>query len=56
VLKNNRLAGIFGVNSAFDPGIMWELILRAIDLGNEKLAFLRSPQQTARALMSRNWR
>ena len=56
VLKEDRLAGIFGVNSAFDPGIMWELILRAIDLGEEKLAFLRSPQQTARALMSRNWR
>jgi phenylglyoxylate dehydrogenase epsilon subunit len=56
VLKDRRLAGIFGVNAAFDPGIMWELILRAIDLGDEKLAFLRSPQQTARALMSRNWR
>ena len=56
VLKNGRLAGIFGVNSAFDPGIMWELILRGIDLGEEKLAFLRSPQDTARALMSRNWR
>jgi phenylglyoxylate dehydrogenase epsilon subunit len=56
VLRNNRLAGIFGVNSAFDPGIMWELILRATDLGDEKLAFLRSPQQTARALMSKNWR
>ena len=26
VLRQNRLAGIFGVNSAFDPGIMWELI------------------------------
>jgi len=56
VLKNDRLAGIFGVNTAFDPGIMWELILRAIDLGEDKLAFLRSPQQTARALMSKNWR
>jgi phenylglyoxylate dehydrogenase epsilon subunit len=56
VLRDNRLAGIFGVNSAFDPGIMWELILRATDLGEEKLAFLRSPQQTARALMSKNWR
>ena len=56
VLKDNRLAGIFGVNTAFDPGIMWELILRATDLGDEKLAFLRSPQQTARALMSKNWR
>jgi len=56
VLKEGRLAGIFGVNSAFDPGIMWELILRATDLGEEKPAFLRSPQQTARALMSKNWR
>jgi phenylglyoxylate dehydrogenase epsilon subunit len=56
VLKDNRLAGIFGVNSAFDPGIMWELILRATDLGEEKLAFLRAPQDTARALMSKNWR
>ena len=56
VLKDGRLAGIFGVNAAIDPGIMWELILRAIDLGDEKLAFLRSPQPTARALMSRNWR
>jgi len=56
VLRNNRLAGIFGVNSAFDPGIMWELILRAIDLGEQKLAFLRSPQDTARALMSKYWR
>jgi phenylglyoxylate dehydrogenase epsilon subunit len=56
VLKDSRLAGIFGVNAAFDPGIMWELILRGTDLGDEKLAFLRSPQQTARALMSKNWR
>jgi phenylglyoxylate dehydrogenase epsilon subunit len=56
VLKDRRLAGIFGVNAAFDPGIMWELILRAIDLGGEKLAFLRSPQDTARAMMSKNWR
>ena len=56
VLKDRRLAGIFGVNAAFDPGIMWELILRGIDLGDEKLAFLRSPQDTARALMSKNWR
>ena len=56
VLKDRRLAGIFGVNAAFDPGIMWQLILRAIDLGEDKLAFLRSPQDTARALMSKNWR
>jgi hypothetical protein len=35
---------------------MWELILRATDLGGVKQAFLDAPQQTARALMSRNWR
>ena len=56
VLKDERLAGIFGVNTAFDPGIMWELILRATDLSGMKQAFLDAPQQTARALMSRNWR
>ena len=56
VLKDRRLAGIFGVNAAFDPGIMWELILRGIDLGEEKLAFLRAPQNSARALMSKMWR
>ena len=33
VLKDNRLLGIFGINAAFDPGVMWELILRRIDLG-----------------------
>jgi len=56
VLKDGRLAGIFGINAAFDPGIMWELILRRIDLGALKQAFLASPQQTARALMSKTWR
>ena len=56
VLKDDRLAGIFGVNGAFDPGIMWELILRRVDLGAVKQAFLASPQQTARAIMSKTWR
>ena len=56
VLKDGRLAGIFGINAAFDPGIMWELMLRKIDLGPIKRAFLDSPQSTARVLMSRNWR
>ena len=56
VLKDGRLAGIFGINAAFDPGIMWELILRRLDLGAAKQAFLDLPQQTARALMSKTWR
>ena len=56
VLRDNRLAGIFGIDVAFDGGIMWELMLRGIDLGPVRQAFLDAPQQTARALMSRNWR
>ena len=56
VLKDGRLAGIFGINAAFDPGIMWELILRRVDLRAVKQAFLASPQNTARVLMSKTWR
>lgn len=56
VLKDARLAGIFGINTAFDPGVMWELILRRVDLGSVKQAFLDSPQQTARVIMSKTWR
>jgi len=56
VLKEGRLAGIFGINAAFDPGIMWELILRRVDLAGTRQAFLDSPQKTARVLMSKTWR
>lgn len=56
VMKDNRLTGIFGINVAFDPGVMWELILRRIDLGPLRGKFLAQPQQTARVLMSRTWR
>lgn len=56
VLKDDQLLGIFGINAAFDPGVMWELILRRIDLGPVRERFLRAPQETARALMSRTWR
>jgi phenylglyoxylate dehydrogenase epsilon subunit len=56
VLRDDRLAGIFGINVAFDPGVMWELILRRVDLGAVKQTFFASPQQTARAIMSKSWR
>ncbi|GAB4172073.1 MAG: FAD-dependent oxidoreductase [Rhodocyclaceae bacterium] len=55
-LSGGRLAGIFGINAGFDPGIMWELILRGIDLGGAKARFLDDPQAAARALMSKHWR
>ena len=56
VMQGNRLTGIFGINVAFDPGVMWELILRRIDLGPVREAFIAEPQKTARGIMSRTWR
>ena len=56
VLRDGRLQGIFGVNVPFDPGIMWELILRRTDVSAVKSRFLESPRETARVLMSRIWR
>ena len=56
VLKDDRLLGIFGINAPFDPGVMWELILRRIDLAPARERFLRAPQDAARVLMSRTWR
>jgi phenylglyoxylate dehydrogenase epsilon subunit len=56
VMRDNRLTGIFGINLPFDPGVMWEIILRRIDLLPVRAAFISDPQKTARTIMSRTWR
>jgi phenylglyoxylate dehydrogenase epsilon subunit len=56
VMQDNRLTGIFGIDVPFDPGVMWALILRRIDLGPLREAFIAEPQKTARIIMSRTWR
>lgn len=56
VLRDGRLQGVFGVDVLFDPGIMWELILRRVDVGARAQALLENPQDAARALMSGLWR
>lgn len=56
MLKDGRLTGIFGINAAFDPGVMWQLILRRIDLSAVLGQFLAEPQRVSRVLMSRTWR
>ncbi len=56
LLKDDRLWGIAGINSAFDAGIMWQLILRRVDLAPVKEAFLANPRDVGRALMSKLWR
>lgn len=56
VLKEDRLLGIAGINVELDPGIMWQLILRRVDLASVKKEFLARPTETGRALMSTLWR
>ena len=56
IFKDNRLQGISGINAALDPGIMWQLILRRIDLGEVKKEFVAQPLETGRRLMSGTWR
>jgi phenylglyoxylate dehydrogenase epsilon subunit len=52
----SRRQSALGIGVAFDPGVMWELILRRSDLAPVRERFLRSPQDAARVLMSRTWR
>lgn len=56
LLRENRLHGISSINEEMDAGIMWQLILREIDLTPVKEAFIARPLETGRALMSSNWR
>ncbi|WP_428623286.1 NADH-dependent phenylglyoxylate dehydrogenase subunit epsilon [Sedimenticola sp.] len=56
LLKDNRLQGISSINQEMDAGIMWQLILRKIDLTPVKDAFIARPLETGRALMSSSWR
>lgn len=56
VLRDDRLVGIFSIDAPFDAGVMVELVLRRIDLGPVKEAFLANPRETARMLMSQTWR
>ncbi len=56
ILKGDRLQGISAINAPLDPGIMWQLILRRIDLSAVKTEFVAQPLETGRRLMSETWR
>lgn len=56
VLKDGRLVGIATINDFVDAGIMWQLILRQVDLSAVKTEFIADPQRTGRQLMSQIWR
>jgi phenylglyoxylate dehydrogenase epsilon subunit len=51
ILDEGRLHGLFAVNTPIDPGVMWQLIRRRIDLGGERRRFLAQPREVGRLLM-----
>lgn len=55
-LKDNRLLGAVGINVSLDPGILWQLILRKVDLAPVMDRFQADPLAVGRVLMSRLWR
>jgi phenylglyoxylate dehydrogenase epsilon subunit len=55
VYQNNRLVGVSCINSSLDPGIMYQLIKRQVDLTEVKKDFSTAPRDMGRLLMSRTW-
>jgi phenylglyoxylate dehydrogenase epsilon subunit len=55
VYKGNKLVGVSCINSVLDPGIMYQLIKRQVDLTEVKKGFSSAPREVGRLLMSRIW-
>jgi phenylglyoxylate dehydrogenase epsilon subunit len=56
VFKDDRLVGAQGINSGLDPGLMHQLILRRVYLGEVKARFCANPLESGRVLMTSIWR
>lgn len=56
IFAGNRLAGVAAVDAPLDVGVMWQLILRRVDLATVRDAFIARPVETGRRLMSELWR
>jgi phenylglyoxylate dehydrogenase epsilon subunit len=56
VFKGDVLVGAMGVNSRLDPGVLWQLIRRRVELGGAKEEFAARPQEMGRLLMTQLWR
>ena len=55
IYEGNKLIGISCINSLLDPGIMYQLIKRQVDLTEIKKGFSSAPREMGRLLMSRIW-
>ena len=56
ILDEGRLHGIFAINTPIDPGVMWQLVRRRLDLSAVRARFLAQPREMGRLLMSSLWR
>jgi phenylglyoxylate dehydrogenase epsilon subunit len=56
LFQNDQLMGVLSINTKLDPGIMYELIKRRIDLKDVRARFVDHPQETGRILMTKIWR
>jgi phenylglyoxylate dehydrogenase epsilon subunit len=56
IFQDGRLLGIFGIGEFFDAGVMWQLILRRVDLRQDVERLVADPLAVGRQYMSRLWR
>lgn len=56
VFEGNTLAGVMGIDSDLDPGILLQMIRRKIPLDGNKKEFLEKPLEVGRKLMCQKWR
>jgi len=56
IFEGDHLIGAMGVNSDLDPGVIFELIQRKVDLANLKEELTVAPQKVPRYLMTKLWR
>ncbi len=52
ILDEGRLHGIFAINTPIDPGVMWQMVRRRLDLSAVRDRFLAQPRTMGRLLMS----
>jgi len=56
VFQGDRLVGAVSINTDLDPGVMFEIVRRKVDLEDVKAQFADHPQETGRILMTKIWR
>jgi phenylglyoxylate dehydrogenase epsilon subunit len=55
VFHKDRLVGVSGINSMLEPGIMYQLVKRRLDLSDVKKRFASNPLEMGRVMMSQMW-